>query len=582
MHFDQLHVSTACILRIIIISICWVSVPFHWVFQSEGAVLGSEWDHHIRETLRWAGQLLPFTRHIGHGEDMYGLLLSLIIEQPMNPDTATLLAQFFYDSDSLSPETQDKLQAVLKDWQGVFLDKTVNKGSIRLTSLPGKSPRGVTMSGYFHKQTRRTEHAFRKKAHIFGEYEVFVFDPETEAIEAEQCHDEVVCVGGRPHESDWEYLRFLDTLYAVCFHKEVDMESQMALLKPRLLAFAKDIRKRELNTLAHKVVANLQRKTSPQSTATKAPVVAMPIPKKVESNDTQPPVSPRTKVGLFRSRSFSELHTHKRRRQQQRPQSASSIRRSSSQNDIDRTVMPGKLAGQKGAVDVVLDAVKRMRDSSRRGSGSKESGQSGPQEDPLTNLVLPPWLLEQIYFGPAYATLERLMGWLSRWSRRHHMLGEAKDKESASPVIRLQPHPQLLVYAVWQQESRDQQLIANSRAARKLKTKKKTKTKKKAASEENINNNQSSENTNNNHGSRDTPTSQPTTRPNSAMSEDTLPESDQINPKGKRKKKLSFKEAETAPKETAEETQSAPAVTHSPPKFPFRIRKRSKSPEVSR
>ena len=33
-----------------------------------------------------------------------------------------LLSEYFYDTDRLEPDIQDKLQAVLKDWQAVFLD----------------------------------------------------------------------------------------------------------------------------------------------------------------------------------------------------------------------------------------------------------------------------------------------------------------------------------------------------------------------------------------------------------------------------------------------------------------------------
>ena len=33
-----------------------------------------------------------------------------------------LLSEYFYDAKGLEPEIQDKLQAVLKDWQGVFLN----------------------------------------------------------------------------------------------------------------------------------------------------------------------------------------------------------------------------------------------------------------------------------------------------------------------------------------------------------------------------------------------------------------------------------------------------------------------------
>ena len=41
-----------------------------------------------------------------------------------------LLSEYFYDVDRLEPEIQDKLQAVLKDWQAIFLD---GKGKIAIT-----------------------------------------------------------------------------------------------------------------------------------------------------------------------------------------------------------------------------------------------------------------------------------------------------------------------------------------------------------------------------------------------------------------------------------------------------------------
>ena len=41
-----------------------------------------------------------------------------------------LLSEYFYDTERLEPEIQDKLQAVLKDWQGVFLD---GKGTTTLS-----------------------------------------------------------------------------------------------------------------------------------------------------------------------------------------------------------------------------------------------------------------------------------------------------------------------------------------------------------------------------------------------------------------------------------------------------------------
>ena len=47
-----------------------------------------------------------------------------------------LLSEYFYDAERLEPEIQDKLQAVLKDWQGVFLD---GKGTTKITCRQNNS-----------------------------------------------------------------------------------------------------------------------------------------------------------------------------------------------------------------------------------------------------------------------------------------------------------------------------------------------------------------------------------------------------------------------------------------------------------
>ena len=44
-------------------------------------------------------------------------------------------------------------------------------------------------------------------------------------------------------------------------------------------------------------------------------------------------------------------------------------------------------------------------------------------EDPLVNPVIPPWMLEQMDFGPKYERTEQLLYWLTRWSGRNHALG---------------------------------------------------------------------------------------------------------------------------------------------------------------
>ncbi len=43
--------------------------------------------------------------------------------------------------------------------------------------------------------------------------------------------------------------------------------------------------------------------------------------------------------------------------------------------------------------------------------------------DPLTNPVIPPWMLNQMDLGPKYERTEQLLDWLTRWSGRNHGIG---------------------------------------------------------------------------------------------------------------------------------------------------------------
>ena len=334
------------------------------------------WLKHCRETLHWAACLVPFAHFLQAEDDIFGITLSLITELPTDEHACQLLCQFFYDAESLDPELQDKLQVVLKDWQGVFLDpatplpttpreagtaarpagETPAVRDMRKSGRStGKSPRGTSLSFYFHKQAQRMEKHFRKKAKVFGEYEVFVFDPETEEKEREAVSSSgrdasygIEFIGSRPFESEDSYLEFLDVFYAVSFHKNLDAEEKEAApAMPLLSASSATFRQRELSSLAHKAVISLSRKQqlSAASTAS-APVsprrttsdlghsnlsfsTSSPAPSR-----SRLPSSPRSaKVGLFRSRSFSEL-SHKRSQLPPMSPAMGKKRKSSSHQDL--------------------------------------------------------------------------------------------------------------------------------------------------------------------------------------------------------------------------------------------------------
>ena len=147
--------------------------------QMSGSSLTEDaWLKHCRCTLVWATRLMTFSKYLQAENDIYSIALSLIIELPPTVEVyilmqidliclwielythctvllkmlapilshahrdekepkkkfsclwyfslcfqcGMLLSEYFYDADSLEPEIQEKLQVVLKDWQGVFLD----------------------------------------------------------------------------------------------------------------------------------------------------------------------------------------------------------------------------------------------------------------------------------------------------------------------------------------------------------------------------------------------------------------------------------------------------------------------------
>lgn len=428
------------------------------------------WLKHCRDTLDWATHLVPFAHFLQAENDVFGITLSLITELPTDAHTCSLLSLFFHDAESMDPEIQDKLQAVLKDWQGVFLDAAQ-------TPRGTKIPRGTSMSFYFHKQSQRMEKYYRKKAKVFGEYEVFVFNSEeSEEKEREECgkvSNGINCIGSRPFESTGAFLSFLDVFYAVSFHKLIDAEEVSPLQMPLLSANSFKYRKKELTSFAHKAVTSLHKKqstsdvpSSPQTSQPDLSVVTNIAP------PSRPPASPRGKIGLFRSRSFSEISS---KRGHLPPRSPSVERRKSSSHhdlrslDDDRgflalhTTKPGTSSkpSPQGSllrtqtqritsgsdtllmVDGIVPKMSLTRKCEIRRSASvndvdqarkdKEKTQNTlPQVDPLSKPVMTAAVLDRLNFGRKYIEVEQLLEWLSRWSARNHNLSSKTEHQVIS------------------------------------------------------------------------------------------------------------------------------------------------------
>ena len=73
-----------------------------------------------------------------------------------------LLSEYFYDTERLEPEIQDKLQAVLKDWQGVFLD---GKGTTVLSVIKSQTRKNNGIQYHNKTLTTRKSSLRERKKH---------------------------------------------------------------------------------------------------------------------------------------------------------------------------------------------------------------------------------------------------------------------------------------------------------------------------------------------------------------------------------------------------------------------------------
>ena len=176
------------------------------------------WNSHCYASLTWATSLSVFSDFLYGHEDIYGLLLSIVMEIPASVEVAMTLAVHL--PDDLPPDADDKLQTLLKTWQGVYLNGDRSpRGSIKVEGHPGKAPRGASLSVVYQEQAERMRQTVKKKQKMFGMYEPQVFASETGQQGVE---DGINYVGARPFESQTEFLSFLDMFFAISLNKEVE------------------------------------------------------------------------------------------------------------------------------------------------------------------------------------------------------------------------------------------------------------------------------------------------------------------------------------------------------------------------
>ena len=463
-----------------------------------GRVGDMEWLTHCKKTLEWALHMIPFTHCLqGGGQVFYGAILSLLIELPANEAAGKILAEHFYDSDNLDPEIQDRLQCLLKEWQGVFLDeqpKLRQRESSNSDSGLIESPRGLTLSLYYQKQAQKVETLLTRKNRTFGKFDEFVFASHLEMDNANDFEDDGVgCIGSRPFESTEEYLQFLDEFYAVSFHQIMDAEKEnkCETSTALLLEYSDQIRSHEINSLTHRAVSSLQRKqgglnvvtiTSPRGITSLRGRTFTPIKVKVKKSGTpQLPPHPSKKGGLFRSRSFSDISKIKPKKKVVAPEKDENLNNSWLGGTLTSELQPTKthiLAAPDGRVSrqlpkippFILKGDSKLERSLSVSDIQKQlipeeilDGDSADTMDPLSTPVVPEWLLDNMKYASKWNNTEQLLQWLFRWSNRNHTLVDRKHYPQNSPratepgtsqmkmssALKIRVPPRMVMYSLW-------------------------------------------------------------------------------------------------------------------------------------
>ena len=412
-------------------------------------------------------------------------------------ESAHYLAEYLHDVDSLHPDIQDRLENLLKEWRGVFLKepKLPDKKPNSSPRSAENSPRGLTLSVYYEKVANRMQKTLRRKNRTFKSFSQYVWLEPKDSEEAEQTEEKKITseelnIGSRPMESTETYLKFLDIFFAVCFSKLVDEEKESGVdpLKPLLQDFGAEIVDKELRSLVHQSITSFQKTDGtnklnfnhspsfPPSPRSPSPgrkfAQLRPYSDRIRST---PPMSPQSRVGLFRSRSLSELRDRpKSQGSPTRPRKLDlSLVNEADDDDADsKPPSPRRSRDKKRSADksrsrsgdrpMKLDDL-RISSSPRkveRSSSQPDVGRplrramsedlGGP--DPLDVPILQSWILERMNFGKPYENLETLLEWLARWAGRNHTLGTLSNDVPNKASMRIRVPPRVIIYSLWQRE----------------------------------------------------------------------------------------------------------------------------------
>ncbi|XP_067677557.1 ciliogenesis and planar polarity effector 1-like isoform X1 [Haliotis asinina] len=419
-------------------------------FRGQGRENGSErWLQECFTNLQWAVHLLAFSRFLPDEGCVYKVILSLLLELPPSEDTADILAEYFYDMENLDAEVQEKVDKILHEWQTVIVkpeddgrsakvdadvdddDPTDGRKSVTFYRA---SPRGKSLSAYFHKQCQVAGKVLKKRRICFGNYGEFVF-PNSSKKSSD------LNIGSRPFETKRYFIEFMDTFCSVSFGRLMESELEKHIQKryPVLLPWADVIMNREMTTFLERSSHGNKKHSLVVLTPRDGSVETLPRGKdssvyrrKGSVGDSDHMRLMKAK-GLFRSKSVVEMGSSDK--------PSSPVRRYESENGIDELVGTPARSSRQGSQQNLSELASRFYQSEEA---------LYPQED---NDHF--WTLN-VNFGRRYTPLKNQLEWLESWSRKPHSLGLGKKEThfDLKPTMKISIPAHLILLSLWLLENK--------------------------------------------------------------------------------------------------------------------------------
>lgn len=403
------------------------------------------WNAICQETLLWSVLYLPFSEFLDAERDIYATVLSIIIEMPASANTAKVLAKHFPNAENFDAEIQQKLQEIIKEWQGAFL-------------RDDGSSSGLTMNLVYCEEVSSIVQSIERKRNIFHEYNERVFVSLEKSLE----------IGSRPFETSVEYARFLGIFFDVCLGIALEAASHSKVSIPLLKEFYTDIRKRELREMPKRVFS----RSSDDVVNSQRPLSAKWKFNAMKTLQVHVPSTDARQVGLFRSMSTGDVNRVSDKKMIARSSSVTFARiedESGFPLDIFDSNVISEYSGASRRKGQRLSSANRNNNSSNLRPNTRDfrrsvsvsgheslsgGGGSNRESDALAQPLVPNWILEKMKFDLGFVELQRLVEWLLLWTGRRSAFSDdslfnTSPSHIQKPLMQVIVTPKLLIYSLW-------------------------------------------------------------------------------------------------------------------------------------